>query len=71
MDYAASAGPISAGPRIPAVEKRVLIVPGLRGSGPGHWQTRLQAAHADYRRVLQHDWLRPRLDDWAAALDKQ
>jgi predicted alpha/beta hydrolase family esterase len=51
------------------VEKRVLIVPGLRGSGPGHWQTRLQASHPDYRRVLQHDWLRPRLDDWAAALD--
>lgn len=51
------------------MEKRVLIVPGLRGSGPGHWQTRLQASHPDYRRVLQHDWLRARLDDWAAALD--
>lgn len=51
------------------MEKRVLIVPGLRGSGPGHWQTQLQATHPDYRRVLQHDWLAPRLPEWTAALD--
>jgi predicted alpha/beta hydrolase family esterase len=51
------------------VEKAVLIVPGLRGSGPGHWQTLWQAKHASYRRVLQHDWLAPRLEDWCAALD--
>jgi predicted alpha/beta hydrolase family esterase len=51
------------------MEKRVLIVPGLRGSGPGHWQTQLQATHPGYRRVLQHDWLAPRLAEWTAALD--
>jgi predicted alpha/beta hydrolase family esterase len=60
------------------MERTVLIVPGLRGSGPGHWQTLLQARHLahplqarhpSYRRVLQHDWLAPRLDDWAAALE--
>jgi predicted alpha/beta hydrolase family esterase len=51
------------------VERTVLLVPGLRGSGPGHWQTLWQARHPSYRRVLQHDWLAPRLDQWAAALD--
>lgn len=48
----------------------MLIVPGLRGSGPGHWQTLWQAKHRSYRRVLQHDWLAPRLEDWCAALDR-
>ena len=51
------------------MEKCVLIVPGLRGSGPGHWQTLWQAKHRSYRRVLQHDWLAPRLEQWRAALD--
>lgn len=52
------------------MEKCVLIVPGLRGSGPGHWQTLWQAKHRSYRRVLQHDWLAPRREDWCAALDQ-
>ena len=47
----------------------VLIVPGLRGSGPSHWQSLWVAKHPQYRRVLQRDWLAPRLDDWVAALD--
>jgi uncharacterized protein len=51
------------------MERRVLTVPGLRGSGPGHWQSLLEAKHRSWRRVLQHDWLAPRLADWAAALD--
>ena len=69
MDYGLSTGSRSRGPTISPVEKHVLIVPGLRGSGPGHWQTHLQATHPDYRRVLQHDWLAPRLPEWTAALD--
>jgi uncharacterized protein len=51
------------------MEKRVLIVPGLRGSGPGHWQTLWESSHTSFRRVLQHDWLWPRLEDWSAALE--
>jgi len=47
----------------------VLVVPGLRGSGPSHWQSLWLAKHPQYRRVLQRDWLAPRLDDWVAALD--
>ena len=51
------------------MERRVLTVPGLRGSGPGHWQTLWEAKHRSWRRVLQHDWLAPRLDAQRAALD--
>jgi uncharacterized protein len=55
--------------RVIPMEKRVLIVPGLRGSGPGHWQTLWESSSTGFRRVLQHDWLWPRLADWSAALD--
>lgn len=51
------------------VKPIVLIVPGLRGSGPAHWQSLWQAAHPEYRRVLQHDWGAPRLEDWSGAID--
>lgn len=46
----------------------VLIVPGLRGSGPAHWQSLWQAAHPEYVRVLQ-DWDAPHLGRWTANLD--
>jgi len=68
-DYALSGGRPGARTTISLVDKSVVIVPGLRGSGPDHWQTRLQASHPAYRRVMQHDWLKPQLADWAAALD--
>ena len=52
----------------------LLIVPGLNGSGEGHWQTAWERAAppagcACVRRVAQHDWARPQRDDWVAALD--
>lgn len=46
-------------------EPRLLVVPGLNDSGPGHWQTWLQAQFRDARRVEQRDWSRPDLDRWA------
>jgi len=52
------------------VDKTVLIVPGLRGSGPAHWQSLWQAKHPQYRRVLQNDWRAPRLEDWAALSER-
>ena len=52
-----------------SMEKRVLLVPGLRGSGPGHWQTLWESSSPCFRRVLQHDWLWPRLPDWSAAIE--
>lgn len=51
------------------MERTVLLVPGLRGSGPAHWQSLWQASHPEYRRVLQQDWAAARLDAWTATLD--
>ena len=48
----------------------VLILPGLYNSGPEHWQSRWEAAHPEFRRVVQADWERPRCADWVARLDE-
>jgi predicted alpha/beta hydrolase family esterase len=47
----------------------VLIIPGLGGSGPGHWQSLWQARLPDARRVEQADWDRPDRAGWIARLD--
>lgn len=45
---------------------QVLIVPGLRNSGPTHWQSWLGTVLPNTMRVEQADWERPCLSDWAA-----
>jgi predicted alpha/beta hydrolase family esterase len=45
---------------------RILLVPGLHNSGPGHWQTRWEERHPAFERVEQWDWARPQLDAWSA-----
>lgn len=47
-------------------EARILVVPGLRNSGPGHWQTWFESVTPNTRRVQQADWERPYLPTWAA-----
>ena len=47
-----------------------LIVPGLKNSGPAHWQSLWQLKRPDYVRVVQRDWSEPRLDEWAAPIDR-
>ena len=47
----------------------VLIVPGLGGSGPGHWQSLWAASDPAFRRVAQRDWSNPNLAEWLEALD--
>ena len=42
----------------------ILIVPGLGGSGPDHWQTRWEQKLSTARRVVQADWDRPVLEAW-------
>jgi predicted alpha/beta hydrolase family esterase len=42
---------------------RTLIVPGLNGSGPGHWQTLWEEKYG-YKRVEQRDWEKPDLLEW-------
>jgi hypothetical protein len=44
---------------------RVLIVPGLHGSGPAHWQTWLQAHWRHALRVRQDDEATPDLARWS------
>ena len=48
----------------------VLIIPGLGGSGPDHWQSRWQARLTDARRVEQADWGKPDRARWIARLDE-
>lgn len=47
---------------------RILIVPGLNGSGPGHWQTLWEEKHG-YERVEQRDWGKPDLVEWISTLN--
>lgn len=44
---------------------RVLVVPGLHGSGPDHWQSWLQSHYRHAVRVEQDDWSTPDVDRWA------
>jgi predicted alpha/beta hydrolase family esterase len=48
----------------------VLIIPGWENSGPEHWQSLWERADPQrFRRVQQHDWDAPVLDDWIETLD--
>lgn len=46
----------------------VLIVPGLRGSGPNHWQTWWERRDPKAWRVEQEDWNLPDLAGWSARI---
>lgn len=48
----------------------VLVLPGYADSGPDHWQSHWERADPACRRVVQDDWLQPRLPDWLAGLDR-
>ncbi|MYZ48080.1 RBBP9/YdeN family alpha/beta hydrolase [Propylenella binzhouense] len=54
-----------------ASEADILIVPGLGGSGPDHWQSRWERNLSTARRVEQTDWERPDPVEWPAALIAQ
>lgn len=47
---------------------RLLIVPGLGDSGPGHWQSHVERAHAGAVRVHQSDWDAPDVGRWSDAV---
>jgi uncharacterized protein len=49
---------------------QVLILPGIGGSGPGHWQTRWEQAQPEYRRIEMPDWDRPELDVWLGRIEQ-
>lgn len=48
----------------------ILILPGLNGSGPAHWQTRWELRLPEARRVPARDWDRPDRAEWVAALEQ-
>lgn len=48
----------------------VLVVPGLRGSGPAHWQTWFEHEVPGAIRVEQAEWDHPELVVWAASLER-
>ncbi|MBX4904793.1 serine hydrolase family protein [Rhizobium bangladeshense] len=49
--------------------KEVLILPGLFGSGEGHWQRHWLQDQPDSRCVIQDDWDHPHVDKWLFRLE--
>lgn len=47
-----------------------VLVPGIGGSGPAHWQSRWEAVLMDAHRIAPNSWDEPDLDDWIAAIDR-
>jgi uncharacterized protein len=48
-----------------------LIIPGLKSSGPTHWQTWLERRVAGSVRVAQRDWHDPHLPDWSSRVRRE
>ncbi|HEY4068282.1 MAG TPA: alpha/beta hydrolase [Burkholderiaceae bacterium] len=49
---------------------RLLVIPGLNGSGPAHWQSWLQAQFGRHAlRVEQEDWAVPDLARWTQRIE--
>ncbi len=46
----------------------IIIVPGYKGSGENHWQTRWQNKLKTARRAEMGDWHKPVFEDWKANL---
>lgn len=44
---------------------RILVAPGLHGSGPAHWQSRWEALYPQFERIHQDDWAAPDLARWS------
>ena len=49
---------------------RLLIVPGLHGSGPGHWQSWLEQRYPTAVRIALDDWGLADLGRWSRAIDE-
>jgi hypothetical protein len=52
-------------------EAEILILPGVGGSGPDHWQSRWAAKLPTARLVAQADWDRPQLEAWRDRIIKE
>ncbi|MDM0041381.1 alpha/beta hydrolase [Variovorax sp. J22G21] len=52
------------------MSSRLVIVPGWRDSGPGHWQSLWAEQLAGAERVVQDDWVTPSREAWVGNLEK-
>lgn len=50
-------------------EVPVLILPGLFGSGPEHWQGHWERENPHFKRIQQRNWYHPVLAEWIYAID--
>ncbi|MDA8451789.1 alpha/beta hydrolase [Acidovorax sp. NCPPB 3859] len=51
-------------------DRSIIVVPGWRDSGPGHWQTLWADRLPGARRVVQDDWITPTREAWVRTLER-
>lgn len=49
--------------------RKIIMLPGIGGSGDEHWQSLWEASSRDFTRFAPASWDSPRLADWIEALD--
>lgn len=54
----------------PQRQPAIVVVPGWRNSGPGHWQTLWADALDGAVRVEQDDWVAPSRSAWVGAIER-
>ncbi|MFY0255030.1 RBBP9/YdeN family alpha/beta hydrolase [Chitinophaga sp. 30R24] len=52
------------------MEIKVLTLPGLRGSGPLHWQTKWETSLTGIQRIEQSDWDAPVCANWIKKIEQ-
>jgi len=53
------------------ISPTIIIVPGWRDSGPGHWQSLWADSLPGARRTQQDDWIAPSRQAWVGSLARQ
>lgn len=56
--------------KVPVFMHSIIIVPGWRDSGPGHWQSLWAQTLPGAVRVQQDDWITPTRSAWVAAISR-
>lgn len=56
---------------MPSPSPTIIIVPGWRDSGPGHWQSLWADTLAGAQRTQQDDWMTPSRQAWVGTLTRQ
>lgn len=54
-----------------AADADILILPGMSGSGPEHWQSRWEKKLSTARRVVQRDWDAPMRAEWVETIEQE